>query len=712
MRKDERKRELDVRRKLDEWWSVQLNKNPGRMVLAVILLFNVVFFLLAAVVISTLSLEGTERMGFIEAAFCTITMILDAGCIQFVVSDIGQSGVAITLTCLGVVLIGMITFTGSLIGYITNYISNFIEVSAAGNRRLRISNHTVILNWNTRASEIVNDLLYCEEPQKVVILVNGGKAEVQREISERLADTVRRENIAIREKYKDLPWLQRRIKLHRKRFTNNLTVLVREGDVFSSVQLHDLSLKKAKAVVILGADVSRSQCRFENLERQQARGRGNSQTVKTLMQVADITGAQDSLDNQKIIVEITDDWTWDLVDRIIRTKQVEGKCNIVPVRVNRILGQILSQFSLMPELNLAYRELFSNKGVAFYSTSQEREDDTEFARRFLATHRHAIPLTFMDTKEGVHCYYAAGSQKSIDRESEVRPVEFRAAVNRDYWMERKNVVILGHNSKCRDIMEGFCAFGNEWNRDGREIVNILVIDSKENLEKMDYFRDYPFVSATVAADIFDKALICSTIEAFVDANEEDTSILILSDDGAPTEDIDANALANLIYVQDIINRRKQDPDFDPESIDVIVEIIDPKHHDIVNSYNVNNVVISNRYISKMITQISEKEALFDFYSDILTYDEAGTTGYDSKEIYAKKVSRFFTELPEECTAEQLIRAVLEETACEHGPGVQPNPTMVLGYVKPGGRMVLFSGNQGKIRVKLEEHDKLILFSNH
>jgi hypothetical protein len=169
-------------------------------------------------------------------------------------------------------------------------------------------------------------------------------------------------------------------------------------------------------------------------------------------------------------------------------------------------------------------------------------------------------------------------------------------------------------------------------------------------------------------------------------------------------------------VQEIINKKKREtPDFDAESIDVVVEIIDPKHHDIVSSYSVNNVVISNRYISKMITQISEKEALFDFYSDILTYDakEDGESGeYDSKEIYVKKVSRFFDEIPAPCKADQLIRAVYAATTNPALPEELRNPAIVLGYVKPGGRMVLFSGNQTKIDVQLEKRDKLILFSNH
>lgn len=43
----------------------------------------------------------------------------------------------------------------------------------------------------------------------------------------------------------------------------------------------------------------------------------------------------------------------------------------------------------------------------------------------------------------------------------------------------------------------------------------------------------------------------------------------------------------------------------------------------------------------MITQIGEKEALFEFYKDMLTYVADVSDGYKSKEVYAKKVSNFF-----------------------------------------------------------------------
>lgn len=704
-----------MKRKINEWISIHVAKNPGRVLLLAILLFNVVFFFLSALIIGNLSLSGTEKMPFFKAAFCTITMILDPGCVQFVVEDIGAMGVVVAVTCLCIIFIGMISFTGAVIGYITNGISNFIDNANAGSRELHVSDHIVVLNWNTRASEIINDLLYCEKKQKVVVLVNSRKAEIEREIEERIADTVERENRAIIQKYNEYGFLKRNFKVMFNRFKKNITVIVREGDVFSSKQLHDISVEKAKIVIILGNDINNTICKFEHQNHVSSTNKGNSQTVKTLMQVADITSAEYSSDDQRIVVEITDDWTRDLVNRIIDCKQIEGKCNIIPVEINKILGQILAQFSLMPELNYVYKELLSNKGATFYTEEREMTPDTEFIPKYLEHHKKAIPLTHMITDDGKsYAYYVSNLESDIKNTCENSEYAYSVTLNKNYWIEQKNVIILGHNSRCRDIMEAFCNFRSEWNKnDGSEILHITVIDDQENLDKMNNYEEYPFVLDTIPASIYDRELICTTIDRIVSENCGDTSILILSDDKALNDDIDANALANLVFVQDIINTKiKNNPDFDKESIDVIVEIIDPKHHDIVNSYSVNNVVISNRYISKMITQIGEKEALFEFYKDILTYDIDTTGGYESKEVYAKKVSAFFDEIPNSCKADEFIRAVFDASVSKNLPENRRFPTVALGYVKPGGKTVLFAGNQSEIDVNISKHDKLIVYSNH
>ncbi len=704
--------------KIRQWLSIQLAKRPRSVILLVILLANVFFIMTAAVVISRLAPESLKYDGFWPSVFYTITMILDAGCIQFVIEDVGQASVAAIVACLITVLVGMITFTGAVIGYVTTYISDFISSANTGARRLRITDHIVILNWNSRASEIVNDLLYSERREKLVILVPEGKQAVEKEIEDRLLDTLEKERREIRKATAEMNPIQAWRYRRKHQTKNRVTVIVREGDTFSTKKLNDISIKDAKSVVILGRDFQSSTCKYEVAEQMERQGKGNTNTVKTLIQVAELTGAEDSRDDQQIVVEVEESWTLHLVNRIIAHKEHQGKCNIIPVPVNQILGQILSQFSIMPELNGVYGELFSNKGAAFYSQAiPVQQDDEHFVRYYLEDHDAAIPLTCMPTREGGELYFMAGSEEGLDSRSshplEAQPVK----LNEHFWLEKRNVIILGHNSKCTSIMEGFDSFRSEWNFQdpemisrygGPEVLNIAVVDDARSLERMNHYKAYPYVnqSRVTAADVFDRDVICKAINDFVDANEGDTSVLILSDDLVRPEEHDATALTYLIYVQDIISERLQkDPNFDVESIDVVVEILNPKNYDIVRSYSIDNIVISNRYISKMITQISEKEAIYQFYHDILTYDDGVSETYDSKELYIKKVGRFFKEVPPPCTAAQLIRGIYEATPAD-------NKHLLLGYVRPGGEMVIFAGDQRDIQVSLRPEDKLILFTNH
>ncbi|MCQ2542354.1 MAG: hypothetical protein MJ112_08665, partial [Lachnospiraceae bacterium] len=208
------------------------------------------------------------------------------------------------------------------------------------------------------------------------------------------------------------------------------------------------------------------------------------------------------------------------------------------------------------------------------------------------------------------------------------------------------------------------------------------------------------------ADIYDDKLICDTINEFVDKNKNDTTVLILSDDMADPEDVDSNALTYLVYLHDIVKKRlKANPSFDIEKIDVIVEIINPKNYDVVHNYSVNNVVISNRYVSKLLTQIGSKDALYEMYCDILSYDEEGADVFISKEMYTKPATQFFTELPPECTGAELVRSVYKASP-------ESNKSLVLGFVSPGSRMTLFTGDNLKKKFTLNKKDKIIVYSNH
>ncbi|MBE5937977.1 MAG: hypothetical protein E7265_08105 [Lachnospiraceae bacterium] len=701
-------------KKLKEKISIYVVKAPARAILIAILFLNIVLFFAAAAIISAFSPDLRGPEGYWESIFYTISMILDAGCIQYVVEDIGQAGVALIVICTVTVLLGMITFTGAVIGYITNYISNFIDNANFGKNAINVSDHIIIINWNSRASEIVNDLVYSNKKEVVIVLISEDCEGVKLEISERISATVKKERKRLEQMCEGRNFLYRFFYIRKHRLRNKLSVIVKEGDVYSTKHLADISISQARTVIILGKDIQNNTCRFDYKEKLEQRESGNTDTIKSLIQVSEFTSSEESADDQIIVVEIEDDWTAQLVEKIIAHKEKSGKCNIIPVPVNRILGQVLSQFSIMPELNKVYSELFSHKGAEFYCDNRDHGvDEIEIIKDYLNNHVSAIPITTLETKTGNHMFYVAEEEKDVYRSEKVKHELLDIRVNKDYWLKRRNIIILGHNSRMSDIMEGFKTFVGEWgHKDGidRDILNILVIDDEESLVKQDYYRgeDTFFVKDCMAASIFEWKEITQRINEFVDAHETDTSILILSDDNVLTEDIDSKALTYLIYVQDLISDKiANDENFNPGKIDVVIEILNPKNYDVVQSYSKTNVVISNRYISRMITQIGEKEALYDFYRDILTYDEEESTEYESKELYVKTAGEFLKDMPDvlECKASQLIRTIYCTTP-------DNNKSIMLGYVKPNGKTILFSGEQNKMNVKIEKNDKLIIFSNH
>ena len=65
-------------------------------------------------------------------------------------------------------------------------------------------------------------------------------------------------------------------------------------------------------------------------------------------------------------------------------------------------------------------------------------------------------------------------------------------------------------------MHGFDSFCGEWDCNERKIINLTIIDSERNVKKHNYYREYPFVTKVIPANIYDKELICDHIEEILD----------------------------------------------------------------------------------------------------------------------------------------------------------------------------------------------------
>ena len=162
-----------------EWISIKMVKSPRFIVLIGVLGANVIFIGVAAFIITCLMPDSAGNGGFGSSIFNTIMMYLGIGGIEMVIDEINEADMFLVLFSIIIVVIGMVFFTYALIGYMSDFIANFIAEADSSARKLRISDHTVILNWNTRAAELIRAVHYASpENNKTVLLgyfrSNGG----------------------------------------------------------------------------------------------------------------------------------------------------------------------------------------------------------------------------------------------------------------------------------------------------------------------------------------------------------------------------------------------------------------------------------------------------------------------------------------------------------------------------------------------------------
>lgn len=293
---------------------------------------------------------------------------------------------------------------------------------------------------------------------------------------------------------------------------------------------------------------------------------------------------------QTIIVEIKSNLSKHMIDTYI-SKNMKLSNQIVTILPDELMGRLIAQTILMPLLNEVYAELFSFKGAEFYSIP--KTDPLEFMK----THVGAIPI------------YVLEDQLFLLSESYPSTLELRHTPLEDYQKitfkkhnsyQDRHLVVIGKNNKLAYILDSIHHFEKE----DQTKVNITLV------EKVD------------PANIFES----------LEKLEKIDTILILSDDELEVKDYDSDVLITLLLTQDIVKKHHAD---------VVIELLNPKHYDIAKCYNVTNTIISNEYISHIITQLSKNRSLYPLYLDLLTYDAEDAVS-ETYEVYAYLAKDIFT----------------------------------------------------------------------
>lgn len=626
-----------------------LNKRTNVFIALALAVFILLTILIGGILMNLFAGGGLGAMK--DSVYQAMLMIIDPG---FLAVD---SGFIVGTISLLVVIVGMIVFLGGSIGYISTVLSNYMDSVKGGSKNVYLYDHMLILNWNSRAIDIYTEECYKGENKNILILVSEGRDEV--------ADQIRRKRLQIKKEGGNC---------------HPVNCFVREGDLFSRHELLDAGVERASSIIILDDENS-------------GKGEGALASmipIKILMLISKM-----KLDNQQtIIVESADEWTGSLIEDI----QAESDDEIVAVSTNQILGKMLAQISIMPELNHIYGELMSHKGNEFYSLPTEYPADDKYSgiEAFMDTHAHGIPLNIMEVDGESRLFVMGENQERVKQDGAGKPKPVELSVNRHYTQSRRNIVIIGKNSKQNYIYDCYQEYVTEH---GEETLHIDRISTAAGL---DMVRDKAYISEYEISDDLDKKGIQEHLRQILREKKVDT-ILILSNDMDDSQSLDTEVLIDLVNVKRII----MDTDQEPE---LVVEILDPRHLDIASQYGITSIVFSNQYVSRLITQFGDSRSLYYFFSDLFDYDtdrEAVAAGkFRSKEIYVRSASRVYEELPPTLSQRDLVASTYYSSSRE-------NPLNMLGYMKgDSGEMVLFGSDMDKKMVTLKDEDRVILYCRH
>lgn len=638
-----------MKNKLRQFYSILLNKRTNVFIALTLSMLIVGAILSGGLLMNLFGGKGFTNLT--DAVYSAMLMVIDPG---FLAVD---SGFAVGLTSLLVVIFGMVVFLGGSIGYVSSILSNFMESVRGGDKKVFLYNHILILNWNPRALDIFTEECYRGEVKNMLIFVREGREEIRQQIRARRAQ-LKKEGGDYRP----------------------VNCFVREGDLFSVNGLLDVGVERATTIIVLDDEDS---CRGTD-------SLASMTPIKILMLLSKM-----KLDKkQSVIVEAVDQWNKHLIDDI----EAEARASILGVSTNELLGKMLAQISIMPEINRVYGELMSHRGSEFYSLPSSYPADDKYTgiEEFMADHAHCIPLNIMDMEGQSYLFTMGENEQSTHQRGgkAIQPVALQ--VNGSYTQPQRNVVIIGKNSKQNYLFDCYAEYVIEH---GEQCLHIDRISTEEGLEMV---RDRKYITEHVIGDDYDKQGIQTHLKAVLAAKRVDT-ILLLSNDMDDSHSLDTEVLVDLIHVKRILAETGSNPE-------LVVEILDPRHLDIANGYGIKSIVFSNQYVSRLITQFGDRRSLYVFFSDLFSYDTDGEAvakkKFRSKEIYIRTAGEVYQTMPPPLSQRELIVATYYSSPKE-------NPLILLGYIPADTqKLTLFRGDMDQNRVTITPEDKLVIYCRH
>lgn len=533
-------------------------------------LVSAAIILVAALVIALggrpLAPEGSDHVGFLEAAWMALMRTLDAGTMG------GDAGWGFRLVMFLVTLGGVFVIS-TLIGVLTSGVESKLEELRRGRSQILEEEHTVILGWSPQIFTILAELVEANRSRQrgavVAILADQDKVAMENAVRERIERT------------------------------HNTRILCRSGNPLEIGDLEIVSPHTARAIIVLPPEGDDP----------------DSHVIKTVLAITNNPHRREA--PYHIITQLRDRRNLDVVRMI-------GKHDaVLPVLSREVIARIVAQTSRQSGLSAVYTELLnfggdeiylyadpSLAGQTFGETLARYEDSTVIGLCFADGRVQLNPP--MDTRlnPGDRLVVIAADEDAIHPSGlSAPPIQAEAIlpVRPPAPARPEKCLILGWNEGGITIIREL----DHYVAPGSLVRVVSEMDISDEIraccgdlanQKVEFFR----------ASTTDRAALDGMNIAEYD------HVIVLSEEHLGPQAADARTLVTLLHLRDIAER-------DDTPFSIVSEMLDLRNRQLAEVARVDDFVVSEHLVSLLTTQLAENPALGAVFADL--FDPAGSEIY-------------------------------------------------------------------------------------
>ncbi|GAA4436981.1 CASTOR/POLLUX-related putative ion channel [Bremerella cremea] len=491
----------------------------------------------------------------------------------------------------GVIILSM------LIAFITTALDQKLSELRKGFSRVIESDHTLILGWNHRVPEILRELIIANESEDdacVVILADLPKEEMDDYLKVHVTDR------------------------------QTTRIVTRSGKPSAKHNLEIVSLPTSKSVVILAS------CGESANEAEKA-----ASDIRTIKTILGVVASKEEGTELNIVVELFQQRSREIAEEI--------SPEVTAIDGQEILAKLLVQTSRSLGLSVVYAEVLSFDGCELYF---HQADWSGIAFGKAIYHfpdgvpiglRHADGTVVINPESGLmlqkddDILILAEDDSTIEFRSEpvAVPQTLPLAEGRKSEPSIERELLIGWNEKVPLIVREYADYvqaGSQIDimmREPTDYVRQTVAQLNESLENL-----------TIQL-IESNPTDIPSLTALQPFHYDNIIILSSGDQEADSETSDSETIVILILLRRIFS--EAGPDIDITKTKIITEVMDSDNQELVARAGVHDFIISNRFVSTILAQISEEASIKAVYDDLFSED--------GSEIYLKPARLYFTSFP-------------------------------------------------------------------